>query len=88
MSLIGIDDLFDQFMANNVLVVQVDHLYALHIFQDQQGLLQSGDDPSWEGLSVPDRPSVKNLASLPIRVRNIFIWAWVVFCASSKITKA
>ena len=33
--LIGIYDLFDQFMADNVLIVQVDNGYPLNIPQDK-----------------------------------------------------
>ena len=40
------------------------------------------------GKSICDKsPVTQTLEFSPIRVRNIFIWAGVVFCASSRITK-
>src|SRR5690606_20998060 len=43
---ISFDHLFDKFVPNDILVVQINHFDALYVLENQEHLLEAGNGPS------------------------------------------
>ncbi len=85
-SLIGLDDSLHQLMPDNVLRREIGKCNALHVFQNLDAFLRPDSWPEGRSICVMS-PVTTAREPNPILVRNIFICATLVFCASSSMTK-
>ena len=83
--LVGLDDLLNQLVADDVAIVEVDERDALDRADHLHRLDQAGVRPVGRSIWVMS-PVITAFEPKPRRVRNIFICSDVVFCASSRMT--
>lgn len=85
--LVGLDNRFDQGMADHIGFVQFNHGNPLQTFEDLKGGTQARDHPGWQiNLGQIARNNKSRRGTHP--GQNILSWVGVQFCASSRITKA
>lgn len=87
LTLVCLDYACHKFMANDILLRHFNKSYAINSLQYTLGFDKTAFCDNGKSICVRS-PVTIILVFQPIRVRNIFICAEVVFCASSSITTA